>query len=105
MARTDNYPDDIHVGDHNPQSPYYVDPDAWMEPRATEFSELWLEELKTTNRVADLGLDGFDIEIMVQSSRNDDPSADTLSILFTEALTMIQLSPLQYKPEPMPHDY
>ena len=94
MSRHDNYPDDIRKYDDDPRSPFYVDPDAWMDAAIEVLANQWRNELMTTKRIDDLDEDCHDIHIRMKK-RN---TIDVLDVLHPLASIEVNREPEKYAP-------
>ena len=96
MSRHDNYPDDIRSFDNVPGSPFYVDPNEWMEERADELAAEWDKELSETGIIEWNGFDQQEI-LFEMSERKCESVYETLQVL---ALEEIESNPDAWNPEP-----
>ena len=94
-SNNDNYPDDIRRYDDDPRSPFYEDPDEWMEEPAIELSDAWDAELKSTQEVADLDLTLAEIMNKIDTDSDD----AILMFLFEQAKQYISDRREQYLPD------
>ena len=93
MPRLDNYPDGIRQYDDDPRSPFYVDPNEWMNSKADELATTyWTEYLKTA-RVDDLDLNTEELELI---ALGDGPS-DFYEIIWGKCLELIESRPDEYQ--------
>jgi hypothetical protein len=96
MPRNDNYPDDIRSYDDDPRSPFYVDPNGWME----EASDVLAEDM--AKQLADTGL--IDLMPNVEYSKEEieleakDRDTDVENLLPHLAYEHIEQYPDYYNP-------
>lgn len=99
--RTDNFPDDIRSYDNDPRSPFYEDPDAWMEEAAVELAEKWLAEYNQTSKIEDLYWDFDDVTYTIREAGEDPKDSNaTYEILLNKAREYVESHPNEFKPEP-----
>lgn len=97
---SENYPSDMRQYDNDPRSPYYVDPDEWMEDKANEIAAEWYSEFVIGGRVDELDWDTAEIKFLMAGH-----SVDALTLLRNKAFDMIHANPEQYQIEPDYSEY
>jgi len=98
MSRDENYPDDVRSGkyDSDPSSPFYVDPDAWMQEATEKLAQGWYDEYLLDGRIYDLGYDVDDITILLFSRK----AKTVYALIFEEASREVSTYPGDHHPEP-----
>jgi hypothetical protein len=100
-----NYPDDIRSHDNHPQSPYFVDPNAWQAVKAEAMAAEWLDELGHSGSI---GYEDWSLAdlIILMTEDGMDPDSDQQRIHFLEAhiLKMIEGNPDAFDTRPTPED-
>lgn len=91
-----NYPDDIHQFDNHPQSPFFKDPDTWMEQASVDLAAGWQAELEKYGFIGLLDLQQADVDQL----QAEQPAFSLVEILEEKALAEIQARPEQHQAEP-----
>jgi len=96
-----NYPDDIRSFDNCPNSPFFVDPNEWMDDVKTEMAENWLDELNLTGKIDYEDWDKADLAVlMTDDGRDPDDPRAQVHFLEAHVLKIIEADPERYNPEP-----
>lgn len=95
MPRDDNYPDDIRQYDNDPRSPFYEDPDEWMEEKADELADDWYREFTISGRIDYLDWDTAEVKFLMAGH-----SVDAFTLIRNEAHKTVRAYPEDYLPEP-----
>ncbi len=90
-----NYPDDIRCYDDDPRSPFYVDPDAWVEDVAAALSEDWYSEYLRDGRIDYLDWNVDDITILLFQRK----AKTVREVITDEAYKVVQANPHEFMPE------
>jgi hypothetical protein len=101
-----NYPDDIRNFDNHPQSPFFVDPNAWQAVKAAEMAEEWLDELAHTGSIGYEDWSWADLVILMTEEEGTDPdnAAERFHYLEAHILKMIEGNPDAFDTRPKPED-
>ncbi len=99
MSRSDNYPDDIRQFDNHPQSPFFVDPNAWMTEACDKLADEWFEELGTTGIIVDEDWSLADLVIlMTEDGMDPESDNDKIEFLRGRAMEWIEMNPTEFHP-------
>ena len=96
MSRDDNYPDNIHDFDNHPNSPFFIDPNEWMQEATENLAQRWYDEYLLDGRIYDLGYDVDDITILLFSRK----AKTVYNLIFEEAAREVSTYPGDHHPEP-----
>ena len=96
MTRDSNYPQDIRNYDNHPQSPFYEDPNEWMEDFCSNLADEWYDEYMLNGRVEFLDWDVDDVTILLFTTKEK----TVRDVIATAAYREVEARPEYFKPEP-----